>query len=163
MPPKLSGANPNFGKTIFRPLALPRAEKTSLFVEYYYPALGVLFLIIATFGKAAGMSFYDATITGLWIAAIVFFVSQVIRYLKEKGNPKAEKTVAVPLKPVAQVRPNKPKPASKPVNTVKPPPESPPAPAVQPTLNAKPYDKPFISPYAKKRLPETPRTDKKPS
>lgn len=163
MPPKLTGANPNFGKAVFRPLALPKAEKKSLFVEYYYPALGVLFLIIAIFCKAAGMNFYDATITGLWIAAIVFFVSQVVRYVKDKANPEAEKGVAAPVKPPAQVKANKPKPVSKPLNGVKTPPKSSPAPAVEPTLNAKPYDKPFITPYAKKRLPETPRTDKKPS
>src|SRR5579885_193151 len=134
MPPKPTGTNPYQGKFVFKPLALPKAERKSLFTEYYYPALVSIFLTVAIFAKAAGMSLYDATVTGLWIAAMVFFVSQILRYWKHRVTPEAETNAPLVSRQAAP-----------------------------PTLNSKPYDKPFITPYAKKRLPEIPQTDKKQS
>ena len=168
MPPKPTGTNPYQGKFVFKPLALPKAERKSLFTEYYYPALVSIFLTVAIFAKAAGMSLYDATVTGLWIAAMVFFVSQILRYWKHRVNPEAEKNAPLVAR---QAKPQKPGPPAiltgkalgKAALNVKPLPKPSPLPAAPPTLNSKPYDKPFITPYAKKRLPEIPQTDKKQS
>src|SRR5579885_2859853 len=108
MPPKPTGTNPYRGKFVFKPLALPKAERKSLLPEYYYPAL----------------------------------VSP------QKPGPPAVLTG---------------KALGKAALTVKRLPKPSPLPAAPPTLNSKPYDKPFITPYAKKRLPEIPQTDKKQS
>lgn len=153
---------------VFKPLVLPKAERKSLFTEYYYPALVSLFLVVGILARAAGMSFYDATVTGLWIAAIVFFASQIFRYWKHRSNPEAERrAAAAPAAPSAQARTG----AAAKTNGKTPGKFSPsrrlpqplPVPTTPPTLNSKPYDKPFITPYAKKRLPEIPQTDKKQS
>jgi len=142
----------NHKNIVFEPLALTRAKQKSLFEEYYYPSLLVLFVVVTILSKAVGLRVYDALVAGLWVAAVAYFISQAVRYFKHRSHPEANRgplAGAEKAKPKAQVR-AQPKPTPR-------------GPMPRPQRNAKPYDKPFITPYAKKRLPETPQTDKKPS
>jgi hypothetical protein len=70
--------------------ALSRVKGKSLFEEFYYPLLLIFSGCIILLLKAAGMSFYDATVAGLWLGAIAFFVTQVIRYFQFRANPQTE-------------------------------------------------------------------------
>lgn len=70
-------------------LNLRRSSQKSLFAEYFYPILGILFCLLSGFLIAAGMTFYEATVVGLWVVAILFFIRQIVRY--RKGEPAAKK------------------------------------------------------------------------
>jgi hypothetical protein len=74
-----------------------QVKTKSLYEEYYYPLLLIFAAGLILLLKAGGMSFYDASVLGLWIGAIVFFLTQVIRYFRFKADPEAEaQDVAAP-------------------------------------------------------------------
>jgi len=70
----------------------PRTTK-SLFEEYFYGFVVMVSLAVTILGKAAGLSGYDAIVTGLWAGGFTWFAWQVRRYRKERANPgSAEKS-----------------------------------------------------------------------
>jgi hypothetical protein len=83
---------------------ITRSKSKSLFEEYYYPLLLIFSCGIILLLKAGGMSFYDAAVAGLWLGAIVFFVTQVIRYFQFRANPPGEAR-SVPLLAPAEKKP----------------------------------------------------------
>jgi|SRR5579864_2997602 hypothetical protein len=68
---------------------IPRVRAKSLFEEYYYGFLLAFAAVVIVLLKAGGMSVYDSVVGGLWVGAIAFFVTQVIRYFKFKADPEA--------------------------------------------------------------------------
>jgi hypothetical protein len=69
---------------------ITRAKSKSLFEEYYYAFLLLFSGCIMLLLKAGGMSFYNAVVAGLWLGAIFFFLTQVIRYFRFRANPHEE-------------------------------------------------------------------------
>ena len=78
-------------KPVVKALALgKKAPSKGLFEEYYYQALAAILCVVSLFLRAAGMSFQDALFAGLLLTAIVFFGTQVARYLKHRSDPQAD-------------------------------------------------------------------------
>jgi hypothetical protein len=98
-------------------------KQKSLFEEYYYAFLGLFACVVVLLLTAGGMAFYDALVIGLWIGALAFFASQVVRYLKSKKNPEEENPLASQgIKVEAQAKAQKsksPAAAAKPALSVK--------------------------------------------
>jgi hypothetical protein len=69
---------------------ITRAKSKTLFEEYYYAFLLLFSGCIMLLLKAGGMSFYNAVVAGLWLGAIFFFLTQVIRYFRFRANPPGE-------------------------------------------------------------------------
>jgi hypothetical protein len=73
-------------------LKVGRTQQKSLLSEHFYLILGVLFVATTLFGTAFGLRFDEAGVVGLWVAAILFFVRQVVRFVKNEPAPqKTEK------------------------------------------------------------------------
>ncbi len=99
------------GKPVRR-LKLPKigpTKTTSLFEEYFYLLLALVFLSVAVLGKAGGFSTYNALIVAAWITALIWFAHQWRGYLAEKSKPENEKTVP-PQAPAAAQKPKGPVP-----------------------------------------------------
>ena len=64
----------------------PRTTK-SLFEEYFYGFVVMISLAVMILGKAAGLSGYDAIVTGLWAGGFTWFAWQVRLYRKERVSP----------------------------------------------------------------------------
>jgi hypothetical protein len=95
MPPKSSGTS--YTAKPVRRLKLPKIGQTktkSVFEEYFYILLALVFLSVAILGKAGGFSTYNALIVAAWITASIWFAHQWRGYLAEKA--KKEKTVPPP-------------------------------------------------------------------
>ncbi len=85
MPPKTPRSRYT-GKPVRR-LKLPKIGPTktkSLFEEYFYALLAVVFVAVAILGKAGGFSGFNALVVGAWITAALWFASQWKDYLAEK-------------------------------------------------------------------------------
>ena len=83
-------------------LQVKRTEQKSFLSEYFYPFLGIVFCAVWFFASAFGMRWDEAGVVGLWVAGIVFFARQVVRFIKDEPAPKkAEK------KPLASMPPSK--------------------------------------------------------
>jgi hypothetical protein len=94
MPQKSPGTSYT-GKPVRR-LKLPKIgqrRSQSLFEEYFYLLLALVFLSAAILGKAGGFSAYNALIVAAWITALIWFAHQSRSYLAEKSKPENEKTV----------------------------------------------------------------------
>jgi len=92
MPQKSPGTSYT-GKPVRR-LKLPKIGQRrtkSLFEEYFYLLLALVFLSAAILGKAGGFSAYNALIVAAWITALIWFAHQSRGYLAEKSEN--EKTV----------------------------------------------------------------------
>src|SRR5438874_2640383 len=77
MLPKSSGTSYS-GKPVRR-LKLPKigpAKTKSLFEEYFYTLLGVVFVSVAILGKAGGFNTYNTLIVAAWITGFIWFVRQ---------------------------------------------------------------------------------------
>jgi hypothetical protein len=74
------------------PKIAPRKTK-SLFEEYFYACLGIIFLTVAILCKAGGMSGYDAVVVGAWLAGFVWMTRQVRGYYQEKSKVTNGKTI----------------------------------------------------------------------
>lgn len=95
MPPKSSGTS--YTAKPVRRLKLPKIGQTktkSVFEEYFYILLALVFLSVAILGKAGGFSTYNALIVAAWMTASIWFAHQWRGYLAEKA--KKEKTVPPP-------------------------------------------------------------------
>ena len=95
MPPKSPGTSYT-GKPV-RSLKLPKIGQTkthSVFEEYFYVLLALVFLSVAVLGKAGGFSTYNALIVAAWITASIWFLHEWRSYLAEKA--KNDKTVPPP-------------------------------------------------------------------
>ncbi len=72
----------------------------SLFEEYFYGFVVVICVVVAILGKAAGLSGYDAVVTGLWAGGFTWFAGLVRRYRKEQTRSglteKSRQTVQAP-------------------------------------------------------------------
>ena len=97
MPPKSPGTS--YTRKPVRSLKLPKIGQTktnSVFEEYFYVLLALVFLSVAILGKAGGFSAYNALIVAAWITALIWFAHQWRGYLAEKSKRENEKTVAPP-------------------------------------------------------------------
>ena len=83
-------------------LQVKRTEQKPFLSEHFYPILGILFVVIAVFASAFGMRWDEAGVVGLWIVGILFFVRQVVRFIKNEPAPKKEEK-----KPLASMPPKK--------------------------------------------------------
>jgi hypothetical protein len=128
---------------------IPRVRTKSLFEEYYYGFLAAFTLGVMVLLKAGGLNSSDALVIGLWIGAIGFFVTQLVRYLRYKIRPGAAAETgdaqASVAKPQPQLVPEKALPSVKDAPSIKlvPKPGQSPRPAII-TGTAKPS--PFIKP-----------------
>src|SRR5260370_34540419 len=64
----------------------PRKSK-SLFEEYFYGFAIAITLVVMIFGKAGGLSGYDAVVMGLWMGGVMGSPWVVRRYRKEQATP----------------------------------------------------------------------------
>jgi hypothetical protein len=71
-------------------LQVKRTQEKSLLSEHFYLALGILFLVATFFLTAFGFSLYESAIIGLWIVGIIFFIKQVVQFMKGETAPKKE-------------------------------------------------------------------------
>jgi hypothetical protein len=71
-------------------LQVKGTKQKSLLSEHFYPALGILFVVATFFLMAFGFSFYESGIIGLWIVGIIFFIRQVVQFLKGEPVPKKQ-------------------------------------------------------------------------
>ena len=101
MPPTTPHSNPR-KKPVkkIKILQVKRTEQKSLLSEHFYPFLGILFVVATFFLTAFGLHFYESAIVGLWIVGIIFFVKQVVQYIKGTPAPKKEEK-----KPLASMPP----------------------------------------------------------
>jgi hypothetical protein len=109
MPPKIPGTSYS-GKPVRR-LRLPKIGPTktkSLFEEYFYTLLAIVFFAVTILGKAGGFSGFNALVVGGWVTAFLWFVSQWKGYLAEKSKaengkapaPRAEAPADTPKGPL---------------------------------------------------------------
>jgi hypothetical protein len=87
MPPKSPGTS--YSSRPLRRLRLPKigpSKTKSLFEEYFYAILAVVFAGVAILAKAGGMSGFNAVVVGAWIAAFLWFASQWKGYRAEKSK-----------------------------------------------------------------------------
>jgi hypothetical protein len=83
-------------------LQVKRMEPKSLLAEYFYPFLGILFLVITFFAMGFGMRWDESGVIGLWVAGIIFVGRQVVQFVKRGPAPKKEEK-----KPLASMPPKK--------------------------------------------------------
>ncbi|PYT80515.1 MAG: hypothetical protein DMG40_12210 [Acidobacteria bacterium] len=86
------------GKPVRR-LKLPKigaAKTTSLFEEYFYILLAMLFFAVAILGKAGGFSTYNAAVVAAWIATLIWFVRECKGYFAEKSKTENGKAMSTP-------------------------------------------------------------------
>lgn len=104
MPPKSPGTSYT-GKPV-RSLKLPKIGQTkthSVFEEYFYVLLALVFLSVAVLRKAGGFSTYNALIVAAWITASIWFAHEWRSYLAEKA--KNDKAVPPPAPAPTPKRP----------------------------------------------------------
>ena len=97
MLPKSPGTS-NSGKPVRR-LKLPKigpAKTKSLFEEYFYTLLGVVFVSVAILGKAGGFNTYNTLIVAAWITGFIWFVRQWRGYVAEKSKAENGKAIVPP-------------------------------------------------------------------
>src|SRR5580658_4903387 len=91
MPPTKPKPNPRKRpEKKIKVLQVKRTQQRSLLSEHFYRFLGILFVIATFFLTAFGFSLYESAIIGLWVAGIVFFIRQVVQFLKGETAPKKE-------------------------------------------------------------------------
>src|SRR6266704_2508537 len=103
MPPKIPGTSYT-GRPVRR-LRLPKIGPTrakSLFEEYFYVLLMVVFFTVTILGKAGGFSTFNSFVVGAWVTAFLWFVSQWRGYLAEKAKAGNGKSLAPQVEARAQ-------------------------------------------------------------
>lgn len=80
-------------------LQVKRGERKSFFSKHFYLLLAVLFTAITLLGMGFGLRVDEAVVVGLWVAAIVFFIRQLVRFVKGAPAPQetAKKEIAAPV------------------------------------------------------------------
>jgi hypothetical protein len=72
-------------------LQIKQTQQKSVLSEYFYPILGIFFCVVTAALYAMGYRFDEAAVIGLWIAAIIFAIRQVHRFIKgEADAPRRE-------------------------------------------------------------------------
>ena len=107
MPPTKPQSNPP-KKPVrkIRVLQLTKNQQKPLLSEYFYPFLAILFALTTFLLMGFGFRADEAAVIGLWIAAIIFSIRQVVRFLKnEPAQAKPEKKEPVPQQPKKYVPP----------------------------------------------------------
>jgi hypothetical protein len=84
-------------------LHVKRAEQESLLSEHFYPLLGILFAIVTFILAAFGLRWDESAVIGLWIVGVIFFVRQLVQYIKGAPAPKRK----AERKPLASLPPKK--------------------------------------------------------
>jgi hypothetical protein len=91
MPPTKPKPNPRKRpEKKIKVLQVKRTPQQSLLSEHFYPALGILFVVVTFFLTAFDFTLYEAAIVGLWIVGIIFFIRQVVQFMKGETAPKKE-------------------------------------------------------------------------
>jgi hypothetical protein len=91
MPPTKPKPNPHKKpEKKIKILQVKRTEQKSVLSEYFYPLLGILFVVIIFFLGAFGMSWDESGVVGLWIVGIIFVGRQAVLYFKGGQAPKKE-------------------------------------------------------------------------
>ena len=91
MPPTKPKPNPQKKpEKKIKVLQVKRTQQKSLLSEHFYPFLGILFVVATFFLTAFGFSLYESAIIGLWIVGIIFFIKQVVQFMKGETAPKKE-------------------------------------------------------------------------
>jgi hypothetical protein len=89
MPPTKPKPNPRKRpEKKIKVLQVKRTQQKSLLSEHFYPVLGILFVIATFFLTAFGFTLYESAIIGLWVVGIVFFIRQVVQFMKGEAAPK---------------------------------------------------------------------------
>jgi hypothetical protein len=92
MPPKTPERR--YSNKPVRKLRLPKIaliKRKGLFEEYPYVFLAAIFIGVAILGKAGSMSGFNAVVAGAWIAAFVWFATQLRGYFAQKSKAANEK------------------------------------------------------------------------
>jgi len=87
MPPRTPQSN--YSKRPVRRLRLPKigpSKTKSLFEEYFYALLVVIFVAVAILGKAGGLSGFNTLVVGAWVTAFIWFSRQLKGYFAEKSK-----------------------------------------------------------------------------
>jgi|SRR5580704_1759497 hypothetical protein len=71
-------------------LQVKRTEQKSLLSEHFYPFLGILFVVILFILAAFGLRWDESAVVGLWIVGVIFFLRQLVRYMKGAAAHKKE-------------------------------------------------------------------------
>jgi hypothetical protein len=71
-------------------LQVKRMQQKSLLSEHFYAALGILLAAVTFLLAGFGFTLYESAIIGLWIVGILFFLRQVVRFMKGETAPKKE-------------------------------------------------------------------------
>jgi len=99
MPPTKPQFNPQ-KKPVkkIRILQVKRTEQKSLLLEHFYLFLGIVFGLTTFLLMGFGLRADEAAVVGLWIAGIIFFVRQVVRFVKNEPAPakQAKKETVAP-------------------------------------------------------------------
>jgi hypothetical protein len=89
MPPTKPKPNPRKRpEKKIKVLQVKRTQQKSLLSEHFYPFLGILFVVATFFLTAFGFTLYESAIIGLWVVGIVFFIRQVVQFMKGEAAPK---------------------------------------------------------------------------
>jgi hypothetical protein len=68
-------------------LQIKKTQEQSLFSEYFYPILGVIFAALTFLLIGFGLRWDESGVVALWIVAIIFFARQVKRSVKGEKTP----------------------------------------------------------------------------
>jgi hypothetical protein len=71
-------------------LQVKRTEQESLLLEHFYPLLGILFVVALFILTAFGLRWDESAVVGLWIVGVIFFLRQLVRFLRGAPVPKKE-------------------------------------------------------------------------
>ena|ERR1700688_54336 len=71
-------------------LQVKRTEQESLLLEHFYPLLGILFVVVLFILAAFGLRWDESAVVGLWIVGVIFFLRQLVRFLRGAPAPKKE-------------------------------------------------------------------------
>src|ERR1700676_362331 len=96
MPPIKRQSNPgNTPVEKIKMLQVKRTEQKSLLSEHFYPFLGILFVLVMFVLASFGLRWDESAVVGLWVVGIIFFVRQLVQYMR--GAPASKKEEKKPL------------------------------------------------------------------
>jgi hypothetical protein len=69
-------------------LHVKRTEQRPFLLEYFYPFLGILLVVLTFFLWAFGYRFDEAAVIAVWVVGIIFVGRQTVRFFKNEPAPK---------------------------------------------------------------------------
>jgi len=69
-------------------LQVKRTQRKPFLLEYFYPFLGILLVVLTFFLWAAGYRFDEAAVIALWVVGIIFVGRQIVRLFNNEPAPK---------------------------------------------------------------------------